>query len=162
MSIASRGAARLPVAFPAAGPSTGVAMDEGKETEPVAGTGGLSQRMERFCRAYVASCNGALAAREAGYGPAGARRQASRLLRRPDVRDRVRLLRRRLAEDACVDDLVLMVKLETAFQKALEAHQFHAAVRAVEAQDRIARRSAVGLPADGPDGPDTPGDGGPP
>ncbi len=100
--------------------------------------GGLTERHERFCRAFVATSNGARAAREAGYAETGARRQAHRLLRRPEVRRRVRDLRHAIAEDSCLDAMVLMAKLESVYRKALENHHFHAATRAVEVQSRLA------------------------
>ena len=143
MSNASRGAARLPVPFSGTDPSTGVASIT--EHQPAAGDGGgLNERMERFCRAYVAGGNGAQAAREAGYAPSAARRQAHRLLRRPDIRQRVHQLQQAIADDACRDSRVLMAKLETVYRKALQAHHFHAAARAVEMQGRLAGYLADG------------------
>ncbi len=151
MSNASRGAARLPVPFSGTDPSTGVANIEEEPTVAADG-GGLTERMERFCRAYVAGGNGALAAREAGYAASGARRQAHRLLGRPDVRHRVRQLQLAVAEETCTDVRVLMAKLETVYRKALQAHQFHAAARAVEGQSRLAGYLTQGSHRPGDDG----------
>jgi len=150
VSNASRGAARLPVAFDAAGPSTGVANIENQKAGPTVGPDaaavdgdGLSARAERFCRAYVAGGNGAHAARRAGYAPGAARQQAHRLLGQAEVRRRVRQLQLRVAAEACDDARVLMAKLETVYRQAIQDRHYLAAVRAVEAQARLA-----GLPAE--------------
>ncbi|MBT6291966.1 MAG: terminase small subunit, partial [Rhodospirillaceae bacterium] len=45
----------------------------------------LNSRQETFCHAYASGANGTQAARQAGYGTAGAANQASRLLQNPDV-----------------------------------------------------------------------------
>ena len=45
----------------------------------------LNSWQEAFCRAYAGGAKGALAARQAGYGAAGAASQASRMLHNPEV-----------------------------------------------------------------------------
>jgi len=165
----SRNAARFPMPLPEVAPDADLARGEANdvtrdESERVSehdiANGGLTPRQERFCRAFVAGNNGAGAAREAGYGPAGARQQAHRLLRRADVRSRVRALRHDIAEDNCLDARVLMAKLENVYRRALEFHHFHAAARAVEIQGRLSghlidgRRAAA--PEDAAGGPPAP------
>ena len=49
----------------------------------------LNSRQETFCHAYASGANGTQAARQAGYGTAGAANQASRLLQNPDVAERI-------------------------------------------------------------------------
>lgn len=46
----------------------------------------LTERQKRFIDYYIQYGNGAKAAREAGYSEKSARREASRLMKRPDVR----------------------------------------------------------------------------
>lgn len=52
-----------------------------KKNEP----GGLTEKKRRFCEEYIVDSNGAQAAIRAGYSPNGARVQAARLLRQPEV-----------------------------------------------------------------------------
>ena len=47
---------------------------------------------ERFCREYVIDHNGTQAAIRAGYAANAAAQQASRLLKRPDIAERVKVL----------------------------------------------------------------------
>lgn len=98
----------------------------------------LTQRQEAFCQAYILFPNGATAARTAGYAPKSARSQASRLLARPAVAARLRSLRREMVDSNCRrrDDLV--AKLEVIYRRALDDHQFMAAMRAVQMQARLA------------------------
>jgi phage terminase small subunit len=57
----------------------------------------LSAQQEAFCQSYVTCRNGAAAARAAGYSELAAKEQASRLLTRPQVQERLReLVRERL------------------------------------------------------------------
>ena len=52
-----------------------------------------------------------------------------------------------LARDYALDAQVLLGKLEALYQRAVEDHHFHAGVRAVEAQARIAGRIKVAAAA---------------
>jgi phage terminase small subunit len=52
----------------------------------------ISAQQEAFCQAYVTCNNGAAAARTAGYSELAAKEQASRLLTRPHVQERLREL----------------------------------------------------------------------
>jgi phage terminase small subunit len=78
------------------------------------------------------------AAQEAGYAPPSCKNQGYRLMRQPRIRARVADIRRELARAYALDAQVLLGKLEALYQRANEDHHFHAAVRAVEAQARIA------------------------
>ena len=70
-----------------------------------------SQRYERFCRAYVRDLNGTRACIAAGYRPAGAAVQATILLRKPKIRERIAVLQAQraaefdLSADLIVDEL---------------------------------------------------------
>ncbi len=98
----------------------------------------LRPRHEAFCQYFVLYGSAANAAREAGYAPAFAKNQGYRLQRHPRIRARIADIRRELARDYALDAQVLLGKLEALYQRANEDHHFHAAVRAVEAQARIA------------------------
>lgn len=94
-------------------------IDDDDDTGDIGAGRRLSPRQELFCRAFAATSNGALAAREAGYAEAGIRQQAYRLLRRPAVRLRLRDLQQEVAEDFCRDTEALLAKLESIYRKAL-------------------------------------------
>ena len=103
----------------------------------------LRSRHEAFCQYFVLYGSAANAAREAGYAPQWCKNQGYRLMRQPRIRARVADIRRGLATDYARDPGVLMGKLEALYQRANEDHHFHAAVRAVEAQARIAARTGT-------------------
>ncbi len=103
----------------------------------------LPPRREAFCQHYVVDPNGTVAAVEAGYAPGSARQEGYRLLNDPAVAARISELRADMASrhGRAVDDHI--AKLETVYRKAMTEHHFHAAVRAVEAQARLARLAAA-------------------
>ncbi len=98
----------------------------------------LSARQETFCHSYVYFPNAANAAREAGYEAGSARQQGHRLLRTPSVAARIAAIRRGMAEDGCRETGVLLGKLETVYNRAIEDHHYVAAARTVEIQARLA------------------------
>jgi len=98
----------------------------------------LSPLQEAFCRAYVLDPNGARAAVRAGYAPANARAQASRLLTKANIQRSIMLNRTEIAARHGADLDALMCKLEAVYRRAFESHQMSAAARAVEMQARIA------------------------
>ena len=109
----------------------------------------LNPRHEAFCQYFVLGGNATYAARAAKYSPQSSGNQGYRLMRHPRIRARIAEIRRGLARDYALDAQVLLGKLEALYQRAVEDHHFHAGVRAVEAQARIAghlQRRAV-LPA---------------
>ena len=69
-------------------------------------------RLERFCREYVIDGDGNRSAQAAGYAPGGARQQACKMLKRPEVQARIAELNNRLLRDA--DITAERVKLELA------------------------------------------------
>ncbi len=98
----------------------------------------LRSRHEAFCQYFVLYGSARNAAQEAGYAPPSCKNQGYRLMRQPRIRARVAEIRRELARAYALDAEVLLGKLEALYQRANEDHHFHAAVRAVEAQARIA------------------------
>ncbi len=75
--------------------------------------GMLTPKEERFCLEYVIDYNGAAAAPRAGYAGKSAAKQASRLLARPEVMERVRQLQKEQRERLCISsDLVVTKTME--------------------------------------------------
>lgn len=107
------------------------------------GANGLTYRQERFCRAFVRYGNAATAAFEAGYAPRWTAQHGYRLLQHSRIRARIAEIQAGMAHDACRDMDVLLGKLENVYRRALEDHNFHAAVRAVDIQAKLraARRA---------------------
>ena len=107
----------------------------------------LTPRHEAFCQYFVLGGNAAYAARDAGYAAGSSKNQGYRLMRRARIRARVAAIRSELAGVYALDARVLLGKLEALYLRAIEGHHFHAGVRAVEAQARIA--AAQGAAAQG-------------
>jgi phage terminase small subunit len=108
----------------------------------------LAERQEMFCRRFVEGANATHAARSAGYAAASARNAGYRLLRRPEIKERIAALHREQAEQAR-DTEILIGKLETVYRRALNADQCSAAARAVEIQAKLAAGAAGTLRAPG-------------
>jgi len=98
----------------------------------------LSGRQENFCQAYILAGNAAKAAINAGYAEHSARQQASRLLTKANILERIAALRADLGLRNRIDRDTVMAKLEAAYRGAMTAHTYLTAVRAVEAQARLA------------------------
>ncbi len=101
----------------------------------------MRSRHEAFCQYFVLWGNASVAAGEAGYAPKSRKNQGYRLMRQARIRARIAEIRRGLADDYARDASVLLGKLEVLYQRSMEDHHFHAGVRAVEAQARIAAMS---------------------
>ena len=97
----------------------------------------LKPRYEAFCLNYLAYANATEAARAAGYAFESAAQQGSRLLRRPNVVQRLAELRAELVARECQGDAQL-AKLEIAFRAALKKDQPGAAGRIAEIQTKLA------------------------
>jgi len=66
------------------------------------------KKREEFCQQYVVDFNGARSARDAGFGPKGARIQASRLLSESNIQKRiVELMKNRSERTQITQDMVL-------------------------------------------------------
>ncbi len=98
----------------------------------------LNVRQEAFCRAFAAVPNGSAAAREAGYSPAYAAHQASKLLRHAGVMGRLAELRAHHAEQRAEDSRALVAKLEPVYQANLDIGDHDMVLQVVELQARIA------------------------
>ncbi len=99
----------------------------------------LCRRREKFCEAFLRLGNAANAAHEAGYAVRSARQRGYILNRRPEVVERIAEMRAELGHLHRQNADILIGKLETVYNRALENHQFAAAARAVEVQARVAR-----------------------
>jgi hypothetical protein len=97
-----------------------------------------NRRHEDFCRNYALVPNGHRAARMCGYSDRTARQQASRLLHRPDISARIAELRAETSRRNCLDADALFGKLEAVYSMCISFGRFAQAVRAVEAQARLA------------------------
>ncbi len=106
----------------------------------------LSRRREAFCRAFAAHGNAARAAREAGYEARTAYSQGNRLLKTPEVRARIEEIDAERAEAAAAERGRLTARLEDVCARAIERGALGVAVRAIEAEARIAGLALPRLP----------------
>ncbi len=97
-----------------------------------------NRRHEDFCRNYALVPNGTRAAHMSGYASRTARQQASRLLRRPEITARIAELRAETMQRNCLDADALFGKLEAVYSMSISFGRFGHAVRAVEAQAKLA------------------------
>jgi hypothetical protein len=98
----------------------------------------LSERQEAFCRAYVEHPVAAGAARVAGYSPAAAARQASRLLKHPLIVRRIYELRDVKGKDHQVRRDTIIDQAEAVFEAAMEKGDYYAAMQALTMKARLA------------------------
>jgi len=98
----------------------------------------LQPRHEAFAQAYAGGMNGADAARDAGFAPASASNQATRLLGRADVAARITVLSGARAAARGEIAAALMAKLEPVYCSSLAAGDVDAVLQVVELQARIA------------------------
>jgi len=123
--------------FPADG-TNGAAEEGGDVNRSPARRRMLSERQENFCQAYIVAGNATRAAINAGYAPETARQQASRLLTKVYILERIADLRRDLGLRNRIDRDTIMAKLEAAYRGAMTGHMYLTAVRAAVAQARLA------------------------
>ena len=90
----------------------------------------LNAKQERFCEEYAVDSNGAQACMRAGYSPRAAKEQASRLLTKDNVRDRIAELQARHRARLDVTVASLTEELEEARTLAIANGQASAAVQA--------------------------------
>jgi phage terminase small subunit len=110
--------------------------EQGPELETPGET--LNDRQEAFCRAYVELPVGIKAARLAGYAPAAARRQATRLLKHPLVIRRIYELRDVRGKDHQVRRDTIIDQAEAVFEAAMEKADYYAAMQALTMKARLA------------------------
>jgi hypothetical protein len=98
----------------------------------------LTERQEAFCRAYVEQPVAGKAARLAGYSPATARQQASRLLKHPLVIRRIHDLRDVRGADHQVRRDTIIDQAEAVFEAAMDKGDYYAAMQALTMKARLA------------------------
>jgi hypothetical protein len=110
------------------------------ETAPALETPGevLTERQEAFCRAYVEQPVAGKAARLAGYSPATARQQASRLMKHPLVIRRIHDLRDVRGADHQVRRDTIIDQAEAVFEAAMDKGDYYAAMQALTMKARLA------------------------
>jgi len=110
------------------------------ESPPAIETPGdaLTERQEAFCRAYVECPVAGKAAVGAGYSPASARRQASRLLKHPLIVRRIHELRDVRGKDHQVRRDTIIDQAEAVFEAAMEKADYYAAMQALTMKARMA------------------------
>jgi len=99
----------------------------------------LNPRQESFCQFYARGGNAARAARLAGYSELSARTQGSRLLKEHSIRRRLAVIREDLREEFAARERGWMDTLDMICRQAVAEGALHPAVRAIEAQARIAK-----------------------
>ena len=98
----------------------------------------LTERQEAFCRAYVECPVAGKAAVGAGYSPAGARRQASRLLKHPLILRRLHELHELRGKEFQVRRDTIIDQAEAVYEGAMERHDYAAAMQALTMKARLA------------------------
>lgn len=98
----------------------------------------LTERQEAFCRAYAEAPVAAKAAVAAGYSPASARKQASRLLKHPLIVRRLHALREGRGLDFQLRRDTIIDQAEAVYEAAMEKNDFYAAMQALTMKARMA------------------------
>ncbi len=98
----------------------------------------LTPRQKRFCQAYMTSPTAKEAVIEAGYSSKGATVTATKLIKRPEVKEHIAKLEADAAERNNIDQDELVTRLRTTYKNAEEAGQFTACNRAVELEAKMA------------------------
>jgi len=99
----------------------------------------LNPRQESFCQFYARGGNAARAARLAGYSELSARSQGHRLLKEHGIRRRLAVIREAQREEFAARERGWMDTLDMICRQAVAEGALHPAVRAIEAQARIAK-----------------------
>lgn len=100
----------------------------------------LPPRVESFCRAYVTHYNGRQAVIEAGYSPNASAVQASQLLARPEVKERIaQLLRPQRQAVVANQERVIQELSAIAFGNVKELYDEHGRLKPIhELEDHVA------------------------
>jgi len=97
----------------------------------------LSPQEESFCAAYAEGVSGAEAARLAHYAPTNARGQASRMLTRPHISERVAELTAEITERRIRQQEELSARLDPIYEKARAGGDDDGVLQVIELQSRI-------------------------
>ena len=92
----------------------------------------LNKQQEVFCQHYVLSRNGSESAKQAGYSTIAAANQASRLLKREDIKQRIEDL-----EGTFSTDIDVVTELEKQYMAAKSNNHGQTAIKALEMLGRI-------------------------
>lgn len=83
--------------------------------------GKLTDKQDQFCREYVVDFNATQAAIRAGYSPRTANRQATRLLSKVHIKDRVGALKAKRANTANVSAEYVISSLKKVAERCMQA-----------------------------------------
>ena len=97
----------------------------------------MKAQHQEFCECYALHGVAARAAREAGYSEKNSAHQGVRLLRNRKIRAYIRDLRRDIGYREDWEMMDASVRLEFIYDVAIMDSNYHAAIRAVEAQMKI-------------------------
>jgi len=92
----------------------------------------LNKQQEVFCQHYVLSRNGSESAKQAGYSTIAAANQASRLLKREDIKQRIEDL-----EGTFSTDIDVIKELEKQYTYANTQGHTNSAIKALELLSRV-------------------------
>lgn len=100
----------------------------------------LPLRMEKFCQAYSIHGNGSQAVIEAGYSPGASTVQATALLKRPEIKERIaQLMRPMRAKMEATHERVLQELSAIAFADIREIYDEHGRIKPIhELEDHVA------------------------
>ena len=104
--------------------------------EPEGHSRNLTAKQRRFCEEYLVDLNATQAAIRAGYSPKTARIQASQLMAKRHVRERIAELQEEASERTRLTTDRVLADLEHLYQQGIERNQIGPAVRAKELQGK--------------------------
>lgn len=93
---------------------------------------GITDKMERFIAEYLIDGNGTRAALAAGYSPKTADKQASNMLKRPDVRSAVNAGKKRVAAKLDLSAEKVLADIERIANAAEKDKEYNAALKGKE------------------------------
>ena len=85
----------------------------------------LTPKEYRFCQEWIKDCNGARAARDAGYSERSAAELANRLLRKVNVKARIADMQRRVAELAQIDATYVLTNIKEVGERCMVKEDFN-------------------------------------
>ncbi len=97
----------------------------------------LTPRQKRLCQAYMTSPTAKEAVIEAGYSSKGATVTATKLIKRPEVKEHIAKLEADAAERNNIDQDELVKRLRDNYDSAKDAKQYNACNRAVELEAKM-------------------------
>ena len=97
----------------------------------------LTFRQKRFCQAYMTSPTAKEAVIEAGYSSKGATVTATKLIKRPEVKEYIAKLEADAAERNNIDQDELVKRLRDNYDSAKDAKQYNACNQAVELEAKM-------------------------